>query len=105
MILTVHRNPEIYEKIFWDFFAEKSGKKEGYIAHFSNTGCLIKTKEPIENRRWIRLILKEQFRNLYWVAVGRVVRQISPVEFIGVKKEQPLFHHGVEFISPKIATL
>ena len=57
----------------WDFFTYATGAKAGFIENVSEGGCLLRTQEPIDYRRWLRLIVKEQHRNIWFTAVGRVV--------------------------------
>ena len=92
---------KIFSKAYWDFFAEGVGKKIGYLGNISNSGCLLKTNQAIENRRWIRLLIKVDERTLYFAVVGRVIRRQNIMEVTQDGNDLTLYHHGIEFTYPK----
>ena len=51
---------DYFGKVTWDYFGEKTGSKTGYLGDISNSGCLLKTNEWIDQRRWVRLIVEDQ---------------------------------------------
>lgn len=95
---------DFFSRVSWDFFAEKSGKKNGYIGNISSTGCLLKTSELIENRRWLRLIIQDDSTNLYITAIGRVVRKRNLMEVVHGGLDFTLYHYGIEFTYPNYLT-
>lgn len=91
-----------FGKVIWDFFAQKGGKKSGYLANISQSGCLLKTSEPIDTRRWIRLIIRDESSNLYFTSIGRVVRRENAAEIMEDEHgaECVLYRYGIEFTHP-----
>jgi hypothetical protein len=83
----------------WDFFTLGSGAKPGLIDNLSEHGCLLRTVEPIEHRRWLRLVVREPDSGLFFTAVGRVIRREDRLE-AGVEGELAvtLHRYGVEFV-------
>jgi len=96
---------EIFGKVYWDFFAQSSGKKMGYIANVSCSGCLLKTTDSIDTRRWIRMMILDESSNLYITSIGRVVRRQEIMEIIGEGEDYTLYHHGIEFTYPNYFSL
>jgi hypothetical protein len=83
----------------WDFFTYASGVKPGYIENISQGGCLLRTVEPIEHRRWLRLVVREAETNLWFTAVGRVIRCEDKLESWDTRVVT-LHRYGIEFIHP-----
>jgi hypothetical protein len=90
---------ELYWKTSWDFFSEGCGTKSGYVTDLSEAGCTLKTAEPIEYRRWIRMIMREPGTNLSFTAVGRVVRCENAFD-ASYGSEVTLYSYRVEFTYP-----
>src|SRR4051812_30826992 len=65
---------EIFNEAHWDFFTAASGVKAGYLTNVSQTGCLLQTNEPIEHKRWIRVVIKDPEARFWMTLVGRAVR-------------------------------
>lgn len=87
----------------WDFFTSGSGVKTGYLENISEHGCLLRTTDPIEHRRWIRLVVKEPKTGFLFTAVGRVLRREDRLEsWQGGENEWAvtLHRYGVEFVHP-----
>ncbi len=95
-----HERHEFFGKTFWDFFAQSCGKKLGYITNISRSGCLLKTTELIDHRRWIRMMIEDKSTNIYFSTVGRVVRRLEIIETVEEADDYTLFHHGIEFTYP-----
>jgi hypothetical protein len=83
----------------WDFFTSAEGGKPGYIENLSQGGCLLRTSEPIEHRRWIRMIVKENTHGLYFTAIGRIIRREDKLEPWD-EHTLTLHRYGVEFVHP-----
>lgn len=81
----------------WDFFSAGSGAKPGFLENLSEGGCLLRTTEPIEHRRWIRLVVKDPQRSLWFTAVGRIVRREDRMEAWD-DHNVTLYRYGVQFI-------
>lgn len=96
---------EFFGKVSWDFFAQSCGKKLGYIANLSRSGCLLKTADAIETRRWIRLMIQDESSNLAFSGIGRVVRRQDIMEIVGDGEDYTLYHHGIEFTYPNYFSL
>jgi len=91
---------ELLQKTTWDLFTDATGSKRGYITNISQGGCLLKSSEPIEHRRWIRLIMNSDYSNLSFSVVGRVNRQENLIEVFGAS-DTTLYRYGVEFTFPE----
>jgi hypothetical protein len=90
---------ELFWRTKWDFFSGGSGSKSGYITDLDDQGCTLKTAEPIEYRRWIRMMIRDNQSNLSFTAVGRVVRCENSFE-ASVGSEITLYRYKVEFTHP-----
>lgn len=86
-------------KTRWDFFSESSGSKTGWTTELSSTSCLLKTSEPIEFRRWIRMVLVDENTNLSFTAVGRITKCENAFE-ADLGHEVTLYRYAVEFTYP-----
>lgn len=84
-------------KADWDFFTGAMGAKSGYLENVSQGGCLLRTTEPIEHRRWIRLAIKDESSQVYFTAVGRIARREDRLEAWD-DREVTLYRYGIEFI-------
>lgn len=100
-----HQRYDLFGKVSWDFYANGTGKKIGYLGNLSISGCLLKTSEPIENRRWVRLIIEDAHKNMSVVVIGRVVRQKNSMEIVQGGGDFTLYHYGIEFTSPNYFSL
>jgi len=100
--VTERRHPryDLFGKVYWDFFASGSGRKKGYLANLSQSGCLLKTSDPIDMRRWIRLLYEDPSSNLCVTLIGRVLRRNNQLETIQEGLDFTLYQHGVEFTFP-----
>ncbi|MGZ3687724.1 MAG: PilZ domain-containing protein [Bdellovibrionota bacterium] len=94
-----HDRYDVHHKIRWDFFASATGGKTGYLGNISQSGCLLKTTEPIEHRRWVRILIHDPEYNVAFTAVGRVVRRENVIEVFN-ENEATLYRYGVEFTFP-----
>lgn len=83
----------------WDFFTMTTGSKSGFIENISEGGCLFRTSELIEHRRWIRILAKDTESNLMLVLVGRVLRREDKMEAWS-DHDVSLHRYGIEFIRP-----
>jgi hypothetical protein len=81
----------------WDFFSGATGAKSGYLENVSQGGCLIRTTEPIEFRRWIRLAIRDEQTQVYFTAVGRIARREDKLEAWD-DEVVTLHRYGIEFI-------
>jgi hypothetical protein len=83
----------------WDFFTRATGAKAAFIENLSDGGCLLRTREPIEHRRWIRLMIRDSGRNVCFAVVGRVLRREDRMEAWD-DHDVTLHRFGVEFTTP-----
>jgi hypothetical protein len=90
---------EKFWKTRWDFFTGGNGTKSGHITDLKETGCTLKTSEPIEFRRWIRMMIRDSKTNVCSTAVGRVVRCQNAFE-ASMGSEVTLYRFVVEFTYP-----
>ena len=88
------------QRATWDLYSEGTGPKSGYITNISQGGCLLKTFETIEHRRWIRMIIRNEYANVSFSAIGRVTRRENVIEVFG-ESDTTLFRYGVEFVRPE----
>jgi hypothetical protein len=94
-----HGPIDLFWKTQWDFFTGGSGAKTGYTTHLHRTGCVLKTSETIEFRRWIRMIIRDDRSNVSFTAVGRVLRCENLIE-ASLGTELMLYRYTVEFTYP-----
>lgn len=90
---------ELTWKTRWDFFSGSTGCKTGRTTELSSNSCVLKTSEPIEFRRWIRMILMDEETNLSFTAVGRITRCENSFE-ADLGSEVTLYRYTVEFTYP-----
>lgn len=90
---------ELFWRTSWDFYSGSNGSKSGYITDLHECGCTLKTVEPIEFRRWIRMMIRDQRSNVSFTAVGRVVRCENSFE-ASIGSEVTLYRYRVEFTYP-----
>lgn len=64
----------------WDYFTASTGAKLGFIENLSEGGCLLRANESIGHRRWIRIILKNESKSLWFTCVGRVLHRQDRIE-------------------------
>jgi hypothetical protein len=94
------RKDERYEfdaKVFWTFFAQRTVKMPGHVTDISCSGCSLQTSQIIEYRRWIRLMIQDDSSNLFFTAIGRVIRSQA---LQGSK-----FKYGIQFTFPNYFSL
>ena len=84
-------------KTDWDFFTGATGAKSGFVENVSQGGCLLRSAEPIEHRRWLRLAIRDEVTQLYFTAVGRIARREDKLE-AWADGEVTLYRYGIEFI-------
>lgn len=106
-VATDHRTPSLTRRksirysfmrpADWDFFTSGNGAKPGFIENLSQGGCLLRTADLIENRRWIRLVVKDSERDIWFTAVGRIMHGEDRLEPWG-NHGLTLYRYGVEFI-------
>lgn len=89
---------DVAQKTSFDFFTQSTGRKKGLVGNVSRGGCLLKTNEQIDNRRWLRLVLQDPETNLAFTGVGRVIRREYKLEVTA--KELTLYRYGIEFTFP-----
>ena len=92
-----HERFEVQKLVHWDFFESNEGAKQGYVTNVSRGGCLLKTSEIIDHRRWLRLMVEEE--NVLLSAVGRVTRCENVIEAFGTD-DVTLYRYGIEFTYP-----
>jgi hypothetical protein len=90
---------DLFWKTNWDFFSGSSGSKAGYITDLHEKGCTLKTVEPIEFRRWIRMMIHDKSSNVSFTAIGRVVRCENSFE-AAAGSNVTLYRYRVEFTYP-----
>lgn len=94
-----HARYPFFRTADWDFFTSGTGSKPGWLEDVSEGGCLLRTTEPVEHRRWIRLAVKQPEENLWFTAVGRVIRREDRMEAWD-EQTITLYRYGIEFIHP-----
>jgi len=83
----------------WDFFTSPSGGKSGIIDNVSQGGCLLRTDETIDHRRWVRILVKEARHNIWFTSVGRIMRREDKMESWD-QHGITLYRYGIEFVHP-----
>ncbi len=84
----------------WDFFTGATGTKACVVENLSPGGCLIRSSEPIQNRRWVRLILRDERGNLVRSVIGWVVRMENEIDAVSYSRPRDglKYRYGIEFI-------
>lgn len=92
-----------FRRAVWDFFTGSTGGKSGFIANVSKSGCLLKSADPIDHRRWVRILIEDD-RNVHFSVVGRAVRCENILESIS-DTEFTLYRYGIQFTQPCFLSL
>ncbi len=95
----VHARHPVLCKATWDFFTGTGGAKPGYIFDLSKGGLLLKTSDPIDHRRWVRIVLRDTSLNVNFAMVGRAVRAENRLEAVG-DFDITLYRYGIQFTHP-----
>jgi hypothetical protein len=100
-----HERYGFFRKATWDFFTGSTGVKPAYILNISKNGCLLKASDPIEHRRWIRIVIHDHHSNVSFTQIGRVVRREDIVESFespdtAGEHDVTLYRYGIEFTHP-----
>ena len=85
--------------ILWNYFTDPERPRRGMIRDISSSGLLLCTGQEIEDRRWLRLIIRHPESNLARVLRGRVVRQ-EPALDSWPDEQITLHRQGIELIDP-----
>jgi hypothetical protein len=105
-----HDRYSFFRQARWDFFTGSTGMKTGYILNISRSGCLFKTSEPIDHRRWVRIVIQDHHSNVSFSQIGRIVRRENMIECLQlengstVEHDITLYRYGVEFTHPSYLT-
>ena len=102
MALRKHDRVDFSRQARWDFFAEGTGSKTGSLINISKTGCLLKTAEPIEHQRWLRIMVRDSESNLHLSLVGKIVRCENRLEAYDPREEVTLYRYGIQFTYPAV---
>lgn len=100
-----HERYSFFRKATWDFFTGSTGVKSGYLMNISKNGCLLKASDPIEHRRWIRIVIHDHHSNVSFTQIGRIVRREDIVESFespdtAGEHDITLYRYGIEFTHP-----
>ncbi|HAR41858.1 MAG TPA: hypothetical protein DCS07_04390 [Bdellovibrionales bacterium] len=95
-----HERFELIQRATWSYFAAGFGTQSGYISNISLSGCLLKTFEVIEHRRWVRIIIDHAHSNLAFTIVGLITRRENVIEVFG-NYETTLYRYGIKFTRPE----
>ena len=101
-----HERVGFFRRANWDFFTGSTGRKTGFITNVSKGGCLLKTSDPIDHRRWIRILIEDHASGLYYTMIGRVIRRENAIESISSMNdtEITLYRYGIEFTYPNFVS-
>ena len=83
----------------WDFFTNGTGTKTGFIPNISQSGMMLCTAEAVDHRRWLRLLVKQGESNIWFTAVGRVIRCENRIEAWS-PNDITVYRYGIELIHP-----
>ena len=96
----IHARHAMIQKVNFDFFTLGTGRKQGFITDVSLGGCMMRSSEALDARRWLRLLIQDDDKKLGFSLVGRIVRRENKLETTG--DEITLYRYGVEFTFPEI---
>ena len=80
----------------WDFYAEKTDNKLGWVTELGPKGCTLSTNERIDHRRWLRMLIHFEESQVHVVAVGLVVKGEQRLE-ANRGPEVTLYNYQIEF--------
>ena len=66
-------------EVRWGLYSGGSGTAEGRVESLTPLGCILRTSEPIEHQRWVRIALTAG-RSLAFTAIGRVISREDRME-------------------------
>jgi hypothetical protein len=69
-----------YVEARWTFFSEQSESQWGWVTDLDSRSCILRTDDPIESKRWIRLVMDFRDEKVALVAVGRVTKSEASLE-------------------------
>jgi len=96
-----HQRPSVRSlsgaPVSWDYFTAPEGSKRGMIRDISAQGLLLCCSAEIEERRWLRLVVRHPETNLARVLRGRVVRREAALDS-WPDEQITLYRHGIELI-------
>ena len=98
MSYRIHARHPIVQRASFDFFTMGNGRKHGLITDISQGGCLLRSSEPLEPKRFLRMIVQDDERKMGFTLVGRITRRESKLEAVG--DEMTLYRYGIEFTYP-----
>lgn len=84
-------------EVRWGLYSGGSGTAEGRVEGLTPLGCILRTSEPIEHQRWVRIALTAG-RSLAFTAIGRVISREDRME--DRDHALTLHRHEVEFVIP-----
>jgi hypothetical protein len=102
MALRRHDRLEFARSTAWDFLKDGTGTKRGYLSNISQSGCLLKTIDPIAHHRPIRLMIEDTNTNICLALVGRAVRCENKIEPTDEGDDVTLYRYGIEFQYPRM---
>lgn len=97
----IHPRFDALKDVDWDFYSHGRGAgRPGWITNLSRGGCLMHADEPIEHRRWIRLVVKDiGTPRLSLIVTGRVAWREDRME-AWPGETVTLHRFGIEFLQP-----
>ncbi len=98
MSYRIHARHSVVQEASFDFLTQGTGRKVGFITDISQGGCLLKSTEPVDPKRFLRMILQDDEHKFGFTLVGRVIRRENKLEAIG--DEMTLYRYGIEFTFP-----
>lgn len=84
-------------EVRWGLYSGGSGTAGGRVENLTPQGCVLRTCEPIEHHRWVRIALTAG-HSLAFTAIGRVVSREDRME--NRDHALTLHRHEVEFVVP-----
>jgi hypothetical protein len=102
MALRRHDRLDFTRSTSWDFLKDATGTKRGYLSNISQSGCLLRTADPIAHHRPIRMMIKDGKTNICIALVGRAVRCESKIEPTESGDDVTIYRYGIEFQFPRM---
>jgi hypothetical protein len=81
----------------WGLYSGGTGTADGRVEELTPQGCILRTCEPIEHQRWVRIALTIG-PSLAFTAIGRVIAREDRME--NRDHALTLHRHEVEFVIP-----
>lgn len=88
----------------WDYLTEPTGRRSAWLCEITETGCVLRTAEPLDSRRWLRLAYHDEEIGLFRARSGRIIKREDRIEAVGDAYDSivTLHRYQIEFEPPRV---